>query len=666
MNNDHRDQEAIFDEIMAKIDSIQKDHLVKESQKMIENKEQPSIVDETIFDEIKNAQTEVKSPRRKSPIQRMLDEEEEENTAEEEQPVPVAFIYEEPLEDIEDYESEDEREEVYRDLKNTVGKMAMKSIAVFLLTAISIYLFIAGFNPALFGNQIDGVWFQVVHLFLDVLCVILFHSIFAQGFLLLLRGRADTDTLLALLNVSLIIVRVINLINPELFPYQLNLEPILLIGLLFNINAKKKIAANIKRNFKYIAANGDKLTLSKPSSCEAKNALILETGEGGDVSFAHQTGLVSGFIENSYGDYDWDRNIQHFLFATLIGIIAGFIALVQLKGWGYGILFPAAALSISLPFFSRHYYASSIWHVGKKTRKRGGVLTSANSAKAFKDVDLVVLSDKDLLGDEAVLLQGVKAIGDMNIDTLITYIAALFEKTVSPYRSLFMKMIDEKSVCLPKVNDLYYHFGTGYTCLIESKMFLVGNAEFMRNFNIQFPDKLMNLKLSEGKFPVYVAYHKSAVGVFIASYESNKHALDGLLYAERRNLSLGVVSGDFNFTHELLGELYPMIDSRKFIHILSKSTCEECIDYLQRQDKSSDMISSRNGFKGLVASLVGAQKMLGALKINWVIRILYTIISLSLIFFIALSGYSANTALQILAFQSMWLLPVCAICIFCK
>ena len=36
MNNDHREQETIFDEIIAKIDSIQKDHLVKETQKLME------------------------------------------------------------------------------------------------------------------------------------------------------------------------------------------------------------------------------------------------------------------------------------------------------------------------------------------------------------------------------------------------------------------------------------------------------------------------------------------------------------------------------------------------------------------------------------------------------------------------------------------------------
>ncbi|MBQ7095449.1 MAG: hypothetical protein IJN80_03260 [Clostridia bacterium] len=666
MNYEPKDQESIFDEIMSKIESIQQDHIIEKSQKIIDEHEQSSIVDEAIFDEIKNSPHEFKSSKPKSPIRKIFDEEEDENTAEEEQPIHAAAIYEEPLDDIEDYESEDERDEIYRDLKNTVGKMAAKSIILFLIAVISLYLFIAGFKPALFGNNVDTVWFQIIHLALDGVCFFFSFSIFTQGLLRLLRVKADTDTMLALLCISLIIVRVVNLISPDLLPYSLNLEPMLTVGLYFNVISKKKIAANIKRNFKHSASGGDKLTLSMPISCETNNNLILETGEGGDVVYAHRTGLISRFIDHSYSDYDWDQGIQRFLFGTLLFIIAGFIALIQLVGWGEAILFPAASLAVSLPFFARYFYANSIWKVGKKVRKRGGVLTSAKSAHKLKDAELLIVSEEELLGEDAVLLQGVKAIGDMQIDRLITNLAALFSHENTPLRTLFLKMIDSNSVSLPRVDDIYYHEGMGYTCLIDSKMFLVGNAEFMKNFNIEFPKSLMELNLSGCKFPVYVAYHKSPVGVFIVGYESNKHTMDGLLYAEEKNLGIGVVSRDFNFGPELLKELYPMVHVDSFVHFITKKTGEECMEQLVPKAKSADLVSSRNGFKGLVASLLGAKKLLSALKTNLFIRILYAILSMALIFFIALSGYSANTALQILAFQGIWMVPVCAICIFCK
>ncbi len=666
MNYEPKDQESIFDEIMAKIESIQQDHIIEESQKIIDGCEQNGIVDEAIFDEIKNSPQDFKSLKPKSPIRKILDEEEDENTAEEEQPISASAIYEEPLADIEDYESEDERDEIYRDLKNTVGKMAAKSIVLFLIAMISVYLFIAGFKPALFGNNVDSIWYQIVHLALDVVCFAFSLSIFNQGLLRLLRAKADTDTLLALLCISLIIVRIVNLVSPDLLPYSLNFEPMLTIGLYINVISKKKIAANIKRNFKHSAAGGDKLTLSMPISCETNNNLILETGEGGDVVYAHRTGLISRFIDHSYSDYEWDQGIQRFLFGALLFIVAGIIALIQLVGWGEAILFPAASLAVSLPFFARYFYANSIWKVGKKVRKRGGVLTSAKSADQLKDVELMIVSEEELLGEDAVLLQGVKAIGDMQIDRLITNLAALFSHEMTPFRSLFLKMIDSKSVVLPRVDDIYYHEGLGYTCLIDSKMFLVGNAEFMKNFNIEFPKSLMELKLNGCKYPVYVAYHKSPVGVFIVGYESNKNTMDGLLYAEENNLGIGVVSRDFNFGSALMKELYPMINVESFVHFITKKTGDECMGQLVPKAKSADLVSSRNGFKGLVASLLGAKKLLSALKTNLFIRILYTILSIALIFFIALSGYSANTALQILAFQGIWMVPVCAICIFCK
>lgn len=666
MSSEPKNQEFLYDEIMAKLDLIQDDQVIKDSQKLVDQHEQSGIVDEALFDEIKNSQPEFKPTRPKSPIRRILDEEEDENSEEEEQLTRTAAVYEDEPEDIEDYESVDERDEIYRDLKNTVGKMAFKSIVFFLLSVVAVYLFIAGFKPALFGNNIDGALYQVAHLAIDTACIVFSVSIFTHGLSLLLRARADTDTLLSLLCAALIILRITNLIKPDLVPYQLNLEPMLTIGLFYNVSAKKKIAGNIKRNFKSSASNGDKLTISIPASCEANNALILETGEGSDVVYAHRTGLVSKFIDHSYGDYDWDRNIQHFLFGSLLFIAAGVVALIQLADLGSALLFPAAAISLSLPFFSRYFYACSIWKVGKKIRKKGGILTSAESAVEFKDSELLVVEEDELLGDDAVLLQGVKAIGDMQIDTLITYIAALFSKGNSPLRPLFMKMIDENSVKLPIVHDRYYHEGMGYSCLIQSKMFLVGNAALMKHFNIEFPEQYANLKWSGTKYPVFVAYHKSPVGVFITSYEPNKNTLEGLLLAEEHHIGVAVSAGDFNLDYNLLKELYPMVDCKSFLHLLTKTTTKFCVPQLERREKSGDLISSKSGFKGIMAALVGAKKLLVALKINMVIRILYTIISLALIFFIALNGYSANTALQILLFQFIWLAPVCAICTFCK
>ena len=671
MKNEPKDQESFFDEIMDRINAIQQDQMIEESRKFIEQcasrqeaeKAQQNIVDQEIFNEVKNASKDA-AVKEKSPIRRLLDGEEDDNDEEEEQPVHSALFDDEP-DDIEDFESAEERDEIYRDLKNIVGKMAIKSAVFFLLALISVYLFIAGYKPVLFGGSTQTVWYQIAYLALDILFIFFSAGIFLQGLASLIRGRASTDTLLALFGVSIIAVRIAGIIKPDFLPYQLNLEPMLAIGLLFNVLAKKKIAANIKKNFKLIAMDGDKLTVSVPPSCEANNDLILETGEGGEVMFAHRTGLVSHYIEHSYSDFEWDHKTHYFMFFSIILIFAGTIVLSQLKGWGAALLFPAAAFALSIPFFSRYYYAASIWQNGKKIRKNGGVLTSATSAKKLEDADLMIFSEEAFLGEDAVLLQGVKAMGELQIDELITDIAALFKYTESPLKNLFLKMIDLNTVTLPRIDDLYYHEGMGYSCLIHSKMFLVGNAALMRQFNIAFPASLLEMKLDGCKFPVFVAYHKSPAGVFITGYERNDQTMEALQIAEEERVSIGIISGDFNFGPELFAQLYPL-KRPELLHFLSAKTSAACLPYLQRREKAADLIASRTGARGLMACLYGASKLLTALKINRVIRIVYTILSLALIFFIALSGYSANTALQILVFQAIWMLPVCAICTFCK
>lgn len=671
MSFEPKDQISALDEIMAKIDEIQRDTQAVESSKRlieehndVQNDADPAFsMDQDLFDQIKTEKTVSDEAKEKSPFRRLIDGEEEENEEGEEPPVR-SMLYDDP-EDIDDFESEEEREEIYRDLKNTVGKMAVKMMFLFLISVVSLYLFLAGFHPALFGGNVETPWYDVAFLAVDVLCVFVSFGIFTQGLSRLLRLRADTDTLLALLAIFLILARVAGLISPDLLPYNLNFEPMLTIGLFFNVSAKKKIASNVKKNFKFISSPGDKLTVTVPPSCEVNNDVILETGEGGEIMYAHDTGLVSKYIEHSYSDFSWDFKFQRIFFALVIVMLGGAVAVSQLTGWGEAILFPAAALAIMTPFFSRHFYASSMAKIGKKIRKNGGILTSAHSAKKLEDSDLVVIAEEDFLGKDSVLLQGVKAMGDVQIDDLLTNIAALFDEVGTPLKPLFLKMIDRNSITLPRVDDIYYHEGKGYSCLIHSKMFLVGNLKLMEHFNVEFPKALKELRLKDCRFPVYVAYQNQPAGIFIASYERNKHTEAAMRIVEAEQLGVAIVSNDFLFDKSLLLHLYPTAQPELF-HFLSAKVGADCKPLLKRMDKSPDLIGSITGPRGIFACLYGASKLLSALKINGIIRILYSVLALALIFFIALAGYSANTALQILAFQFIWWIPVWAVCTFCK
>ena len=398
MSFEPKDQKSEIEELIARINTFKSvDAVISDSKKAIDDHENlgkepsnPGIVDEAIFDELKYGKDgPPPAAENKSALRRLWDEEEDENEEGDEPPLRSAIYDDADDEDIEDFESEDERDEIYRDLKNTVGKMAVKSVALFLVSVATVVLFIFGIHGGFLGISSDSIWFHLILLAADAVCCFLSFGIFVQGLVRLLRFQADTDTLLALLFVSLILVRVLSLLIPDLRAYPLYLEPMLAIGLYFNVIAKKKIASNIKKNFRISAASGNKLTATLQPDLEVKNELILETGEGGDVLFAHGTDLVSHFIDHSYSDYECDLKFYRIHFLSVILILAGTIAVWQLTGWKEALLFPAAAFALSIPFFSRYYYAASIYKNGQKIRKNGGVLTSVASAKELEDSDLL-------------------------------------------------------------------------------------------------------------------------------------------------------------------------------------------------------------------------------------------------------------------------------------
>lgn len=671
MSFEPKDQKSDIEELFQKIDAFRSvDSVIRESQKVLaahddQEKEASSapiksVVDEEIFDSVKNNGKQ--ETKEKSALRRLLDEEEDD---EEDVMKEHSVLYDDIQEDIDDFENEDDRDEIYRDLKNTVGKMAVKSIFFFLISLVSLALFVIGIRTGgtFFGGR--TIWFQLSLLAVDLACGFLSFGIFLQGLVRLIRFQADTDTLLALFFISLVTMRIVTIFSVELQGYSLYLEPLLAVSLYFNVISKKKIASNIKKNFKLISVSTDKLTAGLQPTGEAKNDLILETGEGGDVVYTRHTGLVSKFIDHSYSDFEYDYSLYRYLFVTVLLILAGTVALFQLAGWKEALMFPAAAFALSVPFFSRYYYASSVYKNGQKIRKNGGILTSAASAKELEDADMMVLSEENFFEKDTVLLQGVKALGDLQIDTLITYIAALYHSVGTPFKNLFLKMIDQNTVDLPRVDEDLYYEGKGYSCYIESKVLLVGNMDLMKQFNISFPKYFEKLRLKEHHFPVYIAYDGVPAGIFIASFEPNVHTEKTIKIANSMQFSIGLVHRDFLLTKELLKSLYPVIDFQYF-HFVSANTGQLCSPYLKHRDKYPELIASIKGTQGLAACLYGVKKLLGALRINRIIRVLYPILSIGLIFFIALAGYSNDTASQILMFQGIWTSLVYLICTFCK
>ena len=161
---DPKDQKSALDEIMEKINAIQQEaQVVESSRRILEEREKTggqekagdaegnSVIDQNLFEQVKKERKNAEILKEKSVIQRLIDGDEDDNEGEE--PIfPSSSEPEEEKADIEDFESEEERDEIYRDLKNIVGKMAVKTFVLFLLSIASLYLFIAGFYPVLFAH----------------------------------------------------------------------------------------------------------------------------------------------------------------------------------------------------------------------------------------------------------------------------------------------------------------------------------------------------------------------------------------------------------------------------------------------------------------------------------------------------------------------------------
>ena len=589
---------------------------------------------------------------------------EEEDDGEEEY-----FKSPELTEEIDDFEKPEEREDVLIDLKKMNSSAFFKAISTFILAVFSCLFFIAvqsGMSlPGIVMSSGSKLVLTIVFSISLVATIVNINTIW-KGFLSLIKLRCTSETMIFMAFVFNTILDMIYLIGNRSFDgHFVSFDFIYVLLLTFNIIAKKLLVKNIYKNFLIASSDGQKMVVNRPENEEIANDIILETGNGGDILYATKSRFVTDFIHNSFKDFDnCNRPSKFYLFCVLAILVFGVITLIVNKDVLLMFAYLAGAFSVVTPLLVTYSYALSVFINSKKARRFGGAIVGSESAYALEDAQTLIADDSDVFN---VALNGIRMYGHTEVDECIVYLNSLFTTVGGPLKKLFSDMLSDSITSLPRADEIYYHDTMGYSCLVHSKVLVVGNKVLMDHFNIDVDDSEFEIIYQQkSKNVLFVAYDGELMGVFLLTYSLSHGVSKAFSVFESDQISVSVAERDSNITQTLLHNSFKSSNKSLFT-IMKFRTARNFFNKFELKVKTPSILLSNTGLKGIALAIHGCRSMLFAIKTNNVIKNISSVMAILLITFLLIfSEPSVALPLHVLVFQLLWSLPVLFVSLFSK
>ena len=572
-------------------------------------------------------------------------------------------------EEIDDFETPEEREDILLDLKKMNSSASFKSIATFVLLSFSAVIFIAiQFGISIPGLEISSGSKLVLSILFgsSVVASIVNINSLIKGVAALSKFACTPETMLFFVFVFNTALDLMYLLGGKSFNgHFISFDFIYILLLTFNIFAKKLLVKNIYKNFLIASSNGQKMVVNRPETEAISNDIILETGNGGDILYATKSKFVSDFIHNSFKDFELSsKGSKFYTFCSVVIILLSFVNLIVYKDISNMLIYAVGAFCVATPVLLTYSFAVSVYTNSKKARRFGGAIVGSESAYDIQDAQTLIVDDSDVFN---IALNGVRLYGHTEIDDCVLYLNSLFSVVGGPLKSLFKDMINDSAVSMPRADEIFYHDTMGYSCLIHSKLFVVGNKALMDHFNIEVDDSEFEIIYQQkSKNVLFVAYDGELIGVFLLTYSLSHGVSKAFSVLESDQLSVAIAERDANITNTLLHGSFKTSDKSLFT-IMKFRTARNFFDKFELQNKTPSILLSNTGLKGIAYALHGCKSILFAFKANKIINIISSIIAILLItFLLVFSEPSLALPIQVLLFQALWSLPILFVSMFSK
>ena len=617
------------------------------------------------FNSIKNKKDNDNTPKIKESLISYIKGEEEEDDGEDEYYKPV-----DPTEEIEDYAKPEEREVVIHDLKKIKTSASWKFILTLIFTIFSGVIYAAlqfGFSiPGLVVTSGSKLVLTIAFSLSLIATIVNFNTVF-KGLISAFKLKFSFETMIAFAFIFNCILDIMYLIGNVSFDGNyVSFDFVYILFLCFNIYSKKIIAKNILKNFLIASSKGEKMVIDRPKSEEIANDLIRETGFGGDLIYASKSKFVTNFIHNSFQDFEfYDKGYKFNVFCFLAILIISFVIYFTTQDITRSVAYISGAFCVSVPIVYSYAFALIVFSNSNRTRRMGGAIIGSNTSKILQDTETIIVDDGDVFKVE---LNGVRLSSGVDINDCFKYLVALYNSVGGPLKKLFIDCLGEEVVSVPRADEIYYADGKGHSCLINSKVFVVGNKKMMDHYGIEVDESEYDLIYQhKTKNVLFIAYDRKLLCVFLLSYSLERDVSRALTQFSIDDLNVAMTVRDPNITNDLFENLYKCSDKNFSVKLMNYRTAKSFLSKFDTKSEAPSILLSNTGLKGIASAFHGSKTMLLGVKSMNIIRMVCAIISLIVFtYLLNMSEPSVILPAKMLSFQFLWSLPLLFLSLFSK
>ncbi len=311
----------------------------------------------------------------------------------------------------------------------------------------------------------------------------------------------------------------------------------------------------------------------------------------------------------------------------------------------------AAITTVSTPFFMMLCYGLPFAKITKKLSNLGAALAGWYAAFSFSGKRNLIMRDNDIFPKGTVSSHGLKVFNNYSLEKVVCYATSMVCEAKSGIAPVFEELLKSQYGKCEHVSHLMHHESGGMEAEIRGEQILFGTSAFMTRMGITISE------VTSSKNTMYLAINKNLAAAFNLKYrmvDEVKYSIESLIKA-RLNPVMAAI--DCNQTPIMIeSELdiksgaidYPRIEDR-----LDLASEEQYLEY----DPAAFI--TRAGIMPFANAVIAARKLRKITIRNVVLSTICAVLGMLLMFYITFVGsYESGNAYNVLLYMLLWTLPV--------
>ena len=337
------------------------------------------------------------------------------------------------------------------------------------------------------------------------------------------------------------------------------------------------------------------------------------------------------------------------LAALVISVLVAVTAGVN-GGLRAGVRTWSAAILAACPATMLICQSRPAWTLQRRLHRVGAVICGWQGVKAAAGRAVVPLSDEDLLPAGSVKLNGVKNYTKRNPDTVLAYATAVMVRSGSCLAPLFEERLRSHRAQSYEIDEFKSYGNQGMGAIICGEKVLVGSREFLVSMGIRV-DPGANVNQA-----VYIAIGEECVGMFVLAFGKLKGVSAGLAaLCGQRRLSPLLASTNFVLNESFIRNKYKA-DTRRMIFPSAEDRMR--LASWQPGESVPCALTTQEGLAGMAFAVAGARSLRTASIAGAAAHIISGLVGLAAVLLLTLSGrVDLMTPANLLLLELIWAVP---------